>query len=288
MSNTDIVYFLRQIPQSNQDAAPIHDLMNRPLSAVDSAGLYGYARLLHTLGMVDFDPETGTIRARSQTAKYALNSLAAYVENDLRIIDDWKTRGIGDNILYNGASFLHALDLRRLTHEPNASPSRREKVAQVLIKRSNPHTGDPELFFQYDENARRYQLIGGRWSPEDGDDMMRTIIREIEEELPDTPLVYAHDYALKLLIADFSPPAALSPTFGALTEYHFHIYHMTHLAKPLTLRDCDKWVPVYQVRQGVIIGEDGMDYELDTDIYAAMDAAIPGGLTHLQSSFADD
>ncbi len=288
MSNTDIVHFLRQIPQSNQDAIPIHHLMTQRLSAVDSAGLYGYARLLHTLGMVDFDPETGMIRARSQTAKYALNSLAAYVEKDLRIIEDWKTRGIGDNILYNGASFLHALELRRLTHEPNAIPSRREKVAQVLIKRNHPHTGEPELFFQYDENARRYQLIGGRWTPQDGDDLLQTIIREIEEELPDTPLVYARDYALNLLVADFSPPAALSPTFGALTEYHFHIYHMTNLTTPLTLREGDKWVPVYQVRQGVIIGEDGMDYHLDTDIYAAMDAAIPGGLTQLISSFDTD
>lgn len=285
MSNADIVYFLRQVPQSNQDAAPIHALMNRALSAVDSAGLYGYARLLHTLGVVDFDAETGMIRARSQTAKYALNSLAAYVENDLRIIDDWKTRGIGDNILHNGASFLHALDLRRLAQEANPAPSRREKVAQVLIKRNNPCTGEPELFFQYDENARRYQLIGGRWSPQDGDEMLKTIIREIEEELPDNQLLYGQDYSLHLLIADFSPPAALSPTFGALTKYHFHIYHMTHLHKPLHLGTGDKWVPVYQVRQGIIIGDDGMDYHLDTAIYAAMDAEIPGGLTALPSSF---
>lgn len=288
MSDPDIVYFLRHIPQSNQEALPIHYLMQHSLDPVESASLYGYARLLHTLGVVDFDPDTGMIRARSQTAKYALNSLAAYVENDLRIIDDWKTRGIGNNILNNGASFLHALDLRRLAHEPNAVPSRREKVAQVLIKRSNPNTGEPELFFQYDENARRYQLIGGRWNPADGDDLLQTIIREIEEELPNTPLVYNKDYELKLLIADFSPPAALSPTFGALTQYHFHIYHMTNLKKALSLRQGDKWVPVYQVRQGVIVGDDGMDYALDTDIYAAVDAAIPGGLTHLKNSFYAD
>lgn len=285
MSNKYIVSFLRQIPQSNQDAQTVHCLMNNQLDDIEIAVLYGYAQLLHTLGMVNFEVDTGMIRARSQTAKYALNSLASYVENDLRIIDDWKTRGIGDNILHNGASFLHALEMRRLIYEANPTPSRQEKVAQVLIKRNNPLTGEPELFFQYDDNARRYQLIGGRWSPQDGNNLQQTMIREIEEELPANHLIHGRDYQLQLLIADFSPPATLSPTFGALTEYHFHIYHMTHLNQPLKLRPGDRWVPVYQVRQGIIIGEDGMDYHLDTAIYAAMDASIAGGLAALISSF---
>jgi hypothetical protein len=287
INSTQLARFLRSIPQSNQDSQTIRILADPDTSREMIAALEGCALLLYTLGVVDFNEATGHIRARSQTAKYALNSIAAYVEADLRIVDDWKTRGVDDSdFLRNGASFLQALERRRLHNQPEPPPSRRERVAQVLIKRNNPTTHEPELFFQYDKNAGQYQLVGGRWTPSDGDDILRTMVREIEEELPANPLVYGQDYQLNLLIADLTPPIAISPTFGALTEYHFHIYHLADLDKELILQPGDRWVPVQQVKNGAVIQDDGQTiYFNSLDIYTAIDLQLPGGLENLPISF---
>jgi hypothetical protein len=285
MTRDRLVHFLLNIPQSNQEALSLRQIAGNGITPDEISVLCGYMLVLHTLGMVDYDAAAGLVRARSQTAKYALTSLAAYVEADLRIIEDWKTRGIDSDMLANGASFLHALETQRLRLQDNPLPSRQERVAQVLIKRSNPETGVAELYFQYDSNAGRYQLIGGRWSPRDGDDMQRTMIREIEEELPNQPMVYGRDYDLSLLAADYSPPASLSPTFGALTKYHFHIYHLVQLKHELALQAGDRWISVADVKSGVVIGENGAVIPLGTEMYNAIDDLIPGGLVNLPDSF---
>lgn len=284
---TQLARFLQGIPQSNQDARTIAELAGANSSAEIIAALQGCAYLLHTLGVVDFNPATGYIRARSQTAKYALNSIAAYVEADIRIVEDWKTRGADDTeFLRNGASFLRALETRRLLIQPQPEPSRRERVAQVLIKRNHPVTQEPELFFQYDQNAGQYQLVGGRWTPNDGDDMLTTMVREIEEEIPANQLVHTQDYQLHLLIEDLTPPITISPTFGALTEYHFYIYHLAELEQDLVLQAGDRWVAVQQVKNGAVIHEDGHTVPFNSlDIYTAIDAHLDGGLVNLPSSF---
>jgi hypothetical protein len=286
MVRNRLIHFLLHIPQSNQAALPLAQIAESDSTEEELALLHGYALLLHTLGMVDFDDAGETLRARSQTAKYALTSLAAYVEADLRIVDDWKTRGIDDNLLANGASFLHALETQRLRLQANPLPSRRERVAQVFIKRTNPATGASELYFQFDRNARRYQLIGGRWSPQDGDDLQQTMIREIEEELPGQPMLYGRDYDLELLVADYSPPISLSPTFGALTEYHFNIYHLVGLKQAIVMQPGDRWISIEDVRSGAIMGDDGIPLPFGTDMYNAIFDRIPGGLVNLPDSFA--
>src|SRR5689334_11339915 len=99
MTREMLIQFLRNIPQSNQDPLSLASVAGNGAANDDVCMLQGCALLLHTLGMVDFDEASGVIRARSQTAKYALASLAAYVEGDLRIIDDWKTRGLDASVL---------------------------------------------------------------------------------------------------------------------------------------------------------------------------------------------
>jgi hypothetical protein len=178
-----IVSFLLHIPRSDNDPLPLSRLApsDRP-DVVDA--LSGCAWMLRLWGMVDYDAEAQTIRARSQTAKYALNSLAASLQADLPLIENWKTRGVEPHPFHNGASFLHALEQRRMAAQNPATPSRRERVAQVLICRHMPGQ-EHEFLFQYDARARQFQLIGGRWSPRDGEshDLQRTMTREIEEEL---------------------------------------------------------------------------------------------------------
>jgi hypothetical protein len=276
--------FLRNIPQSNQNPLPIENITG---VTIDVTFFRGYVAFLQTLGVVEVVTlEPYSIRARSQTAKYTLNSLAEYVENDLLLINDWKTRGIQPSALVNGASFLKLLDEQRLAQSPYAQPSRSERVAQVLIKRENPATHQPELLFQFDHNATQFQLIGGRYSPRDNDDLRQTIIREIIEELPLNTLIVDQDYHLVSLLDDLSPAPSISLTFGALTRYHFAIYHMTNLQRPLRLQKDDAWLPIDDVLNGVVIHPDGREIIFHSvDIYHAMNTSIEGGFVGLANSF---
>lgn len=277
-----ITAFLRRIPQSNQDALPIHEISD----SANAELLYGYALMLKTIGLVQLD-SAKYIKATSQTAKYSLESLASFVENDMHWIDDWKTRGIhrieGD-LLQNGATFLYELEKRRIELLDNPEPSRIEEVVQVLIKRSNPQTGEAEFLMQYDSNADQYQFIGGRRSPNDKD-LEMAIIREIDEEIFNT-LCFEKDYQLSLLLPDMVVEAILSPTFGALTEYHFTVYHMTHLNQNIKLQKYDAWVPVSSVLSGTVNANGRTVTTTDNSLYQQMNASIRGGLAQLPDSLS--
>lgn len=283
MNSQIIASFLRRIPQSNQDAIHIEYIAENTNPDI----LYGYALMLQTIGLVQLN-STKHIKATSQTAKYTLESLASFVENDLHLVDDWKTRGVhreANILLQNGATFLHELEQRRLALLKNPSPSRREEVVQVLIKRSNPETGEPEFLMQYDANADQYQFIGGRRSPND-ESLEIAIIREIDEEIAGV-FRYGIDYKLSLLMPDMLIPATLSPTFGALTEYHFTIYHMIHLKQPIRLQMNDAWVPLSAVLSGTVNANGRMVTSTDNSLYRQIDQSVPGGLTELPDSFSN-
>lgn len=275
--------FCRAIPRSDESAKALVEF-----SDGDSATLQGYVDCLHLLGAIHID-SVGSIRASSQTAKYLLESLANYAEADLKLIADWDTRGIQRNgdILHNGASFLYALESQRIHQQKTPKPSRVESVAQVLIVRKNPQSARVELLFQFDANANQYQLIGGRRKDHETD-LEMTIKREIEEELVDA-LQWGRDYQLRLIAADMILPATISPTFGALTEYHFAIYHMLDLQKDVTLSPDDLWVPVEEVLNGYVTHPDGRQFTFnDHTLYRLMDETLMGGLSQLPSSFRKD
>lgn len=278
-----IVAFLRHIPQSNQDAITLESIV----AEGNPDTLYGYALMLQTIGIVQIDSQR-RIKAQSQTAKYMLTSLASYVENDLRWIDDWKTRGVhreATGVLQNGASLLHELETRRMNLLETPSPSRVEEVVQVLIKRTNSETGEAEFLMQYDANADQYQFIGGRRSPHDAT-LQDAVVREIDEEIANT-LTFGDDYQLDLILPDMVVAATLSPTFGALTEYHFTVYHMRNLTQEIDLQADDAWVSVNQV----IIGKVEVDNQIvtanDASLYQQINAEIKGGLVNLADSFSN-
>jgi len=280
----EIAGFLRRIPQSNQNPQPIAALAN----GIDATMLSGYVLLLQTIGIVTIN-EQQQIQAASQTAKYTLESLALYVEAGLSWVDDWKTRGVyrldDTDPLQNGATLLHALETRRTKLVDSPAPSRTESVAQVIIKRTHPVTGVPELLFQYDRNASHYQFIGGRHSDADGS-ILTTMVREIEEELADF-LAYSTDYQLDLIGESLSPPATLSPTFGALTSYSFWFYHMVNLRREhLTLQPEDCWATVEDVLNGYVTNQHGerVPFTRD-DIFTMIDNHLPNGLAGLRDSF---
>lgn len=283
--STQLANFLRRIPQSNQDARTLQQLAQ----GLDPVFLHGYTTMLQTIGVVQLD-ERGYIRASSQTAKYMLESLAYYLEADLCLVQDWHTRGVNrdqtHNPLQNGATLLHALEEQRARLMPDPQPSRTEKVAQALIKRHNPRTGRSELLLQFDENANQYQFIGGRYRASDRHPYY-TLIRELEEELADD-LQHQRDYEITLVAEDITPTKILSPTFGALTEYHFWFYHVHRLKSPLRLTTHDQWVPLDDILAGYVRRADGTVVQFnDVSLYHALDAALPGGLKNLPPSFRD-
>lgn len=288
VSNQAIAEFLRQIPQSNQPKKAICNIHPSAKSEGDLQVLFGVIRMLVIFGIVSIESKEtigqSLIQASSQTAKYALMSIADYFDRDATIITDWKTRGIQDNVLSNGATFLQALEQARLERFEDIPPSRYVKAAQVFIKRINPDSGKHELLFQFDANANQYQLIGGRWSEKDGDDLEVTIVREIDEELPLNAIPYPDSYKLELLLENFAVEGIISSTFGALTHYTFWFYQMTDLACDLKLQPEDKWIPIEMVLNGVV-EHDGSDYPFaNPDIFQRIDEALPHGLHGLSVS----
>jgi hypothetical protein len=280
---TKIAHFLRHIPQSNQPAQPITTLADD----MDTSILLGFALMLKTIGVVQIDEEQN-IRASSQTAKYMLHSIASFVESDTRWIEDWHTRGINPNhngnTLHNAATLLHLLEKRRLQVIDNPKPSRSEEVAQVLIKRTNPKTQKAELLFQFDSNANQFQLIGGRRSEKDAS-LLATMIREIDEEVA-SPLVYDKDYHLNCIVDNLIPSITLSPTFGALTEYHFSVYHMVNVGMDIQTRPEDEWVPIEDMLAGHVMLSNDVSVPFNAnEIYHLINELIPGGLMKLPDSF---
>ncbi len=281
--SSELAQFLRRIPQSNQDAQPL-DVV---LPDVNPEFLRGVASLLQILGAVKMDAE-GRVQASSQTAKYFLMSLASYVETEVPIVDDWRSRGVypdgTQNPLQNAATLLHAMETRRSNLLHAAPAVRDEQVAQVLIKRTNPQTGVGELLFQFDANAKQYQLIGGRRKDSDPD-LRFTMIREIEEELADD-LQHAVHYQLECIITGLQLPPIISPTFGALTSYRFEIFHMTGLQRSLKLQPEDVWVPISQVLAGHVIDDTGQKIPFSAnDLYQLMNNTLRNGFQGLASSF---
>lgn len=255
-----IPHFLKHIPQSNQSPMTIAQIIGDDVPDGVLMMLAGCVYILHLFGIVQIEeapnPYAMRLQARSQTAKYALISLASYLESDIAIISDWETRGTAATspqaVIETGAKFLQVLESRRVQLLAHAPASRHEKVAQVIISRRVRDGADTEILFQFDSIADRYQLIGGRWRHDDGEDMLQTAIREIREEIGDN-LSYPQDYQLTPLIQDVSSAPTISPTFGALTQYRFWIYHIRELRRPITLQPIDRWISLSQIKQGFVL-----------------------------------
>ncbi len=225
--------WLRAIPQSRYEPRPLHEL---PAEEVIGQGV---AALLETWGAVELS-DAG-IRAASQPAYYFLHSLAAWVEADGHVIEDWSEQhgarpGEG---LQHGTSLVFLLEQERLRRFPDAPAIRFTAVAEILIVRP----GEPRQFLvQWDDRAGQYQVIGGRQKDDQDwqEPIEQTAIRELEEELDYQVHHKAGDFSLAFLAA-FEGGKRLSPSFGALTSYQFTFFQALNLP-PIRLGPDDRWV----------------------------------------------
>ena len=225
--------WLRAIPQSRYEPRP---LQNLPGGEDFGRGL---AALLATWGAVELSQQG--IRAASQPAWYFLHSLAAWTEADGHVIEDWsEARGAhaGEG-LQHGTSLVFLLEQERLRRFPDAPAIRNTDVAEVLIVRPGQ---PPQFLVQWDDRAGQYQVLGGRrkdaldWR----EPIEQTAIRELEEELNYQVSYEAGDFTLAFL-ADFAGRKRISPSFGALTAYHFTFFQALGLPS-IRLGSNDRWV----------------------------------------------
>lgn len=233
--------WLRAIPQSRHAARPLADL---PGGEAFGTGL---ALLMQTWGAVEFSP--AGIRASSQPAYYFLHSLAAWAETSGEVIQDWSEQygARADAGLRHGASLVYLLESERLARNPAAEPIRRTPAAQILIVQPGR---PPRFLCQWDVPGGAFQLIGGRQRI-DGSEIepiAQTAIREMEEELAGQISYERGDFTLTLL-ADFPGEKRLSPSFGALTAYHFTFFHARGL-QTIRLGSQDRWLSRDELLQG--------------------------------------
>lgn len=235
--------WLRAIPQSRHAPRLLADL---PGGDVIGQGL---ALLLQTWGAVEISP--AGIRAASQPAHYFLHSLAAWAEMPGRVITDWSEDFGADDRegLRHGVSLVHLLERERLSRDPLAPPIRFTPVAQVLIVQAGP---PPRFLVQWDAQSGYFQIIGGRQKEDQGwvEPIRDTAAREMAEELQGRVSYAAGAFRLELL-ADFAGKTRLSPSFGALTAYHFTFFRAAGLAA-LSLGPSERWVARAELLGGAI------------------------------------
>ena len=189
------------------------------------------------------------IRAVSQPAYYFLHSLAAWAETPGSIITDWSedTGAEKSEGLRHGSSLVYLLEEERFSRSHDVPPTRYTPVAQALIIQPE----EPSRFLgQWDEQAGSYQLIGGRQRENQNwiEPVLDTIIREVEEELNYQLSFAAGDFNVEQL-AQFQGEADLSPTFGALTAYHFTFFRVVGLTS-LQLASSDRWLTRHELLSG--------------------------------------
>ena len=80
-------------------------------------------------------------------------------------------------------------------------------------------------------------------------DELTVMKREIAEELPQAHLVHGQDYETKELVRDLRLQA-MSPTFGAYTEYVFTFYQAFIERSQLVLGPTDRWVTYNELSRG--------------------------------------
>jgi len=266
--------WLRALPQSRYEPRPLQDL---PGGEVFGRGI---AALLATWGAVE--ASASGVRAASQPAYYFLHSLADWAESGDAIVDDWtETEGVRpETALSHGSSLVFALEQARLHRFPDAPAIRRTEVAEVLVVRpGNP----PQFLVQWDARAGQYQVLGGR-RKDDRDwqePIEQTAIREMEEELGHQISYAAGDFSLSFL-ASFEGARRLSPSFGALTAYHFTFYQALNLPG-IELGPNDRWV----TRAEMLAGRTRDGRPLRANHIPPLEAELGRRIDELPSSFND-
>ena len=135
----------------------------------------------------------------------------------------------------NWAEILKFAEAMRAESVASPTPARVITAVQGIIKKHEDATD--HYLMEYDRGADQFQPLGGKQDSDD-EPLTETLRREIMEELS---LDTLPDLTATLLKADWSL-TELSPTYGILTRYSFHFYHVTQINIEIPLSDDIHWI----------------------------------------------
>jgi 8-oxo-dGTP pyrophosphatase MutT (NUDIX family) len=214
--------------------------------------------LLNLLDLVDKSDEH--IRLAGQTQTYCRNCLLWYLQNGQQVLSNWQRNGTARddisiaNLLDQAPYFLKALEERRQAIAIAANlplpASREQRCSIVLVKISRD--GKTYLLHQWDQEAERYQLIGGK--QRNNETPEQTAMREFGEEVSEKTLVPGKN----LLITRSQIPEiveiGISKTYGALTKYHISVFQASLNVATFRTSEADRWLSIDEFLAGTTLG----------------------------------
>lgn len=250
---------------------------------LDVAAAY-VSSVVHLLDLFDaLERDGDQLKLRNQITSYFTDSLAWYVANDHTLVSNWDrlgtSRNLGISHLLDAAPyFFRIMEERRVTicaGGPSPQPTREQACSVILIK--GKIDGIVCLLYQWDQNAERYQLIGGKCRPNES--YADTARREFQEEISDHSLVYGRDFDIAPIGSVQLRATAVSRTYGALTAYRIAPFKATINTESLTLSAADRWISLEEARRGYTV-----DNREVSPIVTQLEALVPGAIEQIPIS----
>jgi 8-oxo-dGTP pyrophosphatase MutT (NUDIX family) len=275
VSRQHIARALQLVPTHRQAAKPMEIWlaeMRAELSGDDDAAsaIQTTLAILNAFGALQH--HSNTVQSKDQRATYFIQSLRLWLEQTTE----------ADSLITSG--LIRAMEEQRVALAERdgvlAQPSRAQAAAFVLITRAI--NGEPHVLCQFDQQARQYQLVGGRLELDET--AAQAAEREFMEEVGATqqpPLQPNTDFVLQPLLNETVTMQTISTTYGALTHYVFHIFHARIQRARLSLASGDCWVAVRDLLAGQ--SPDGQPMS-DVRLFHEIDRRLPGGLAGLPPS----
>lgn len=195
--------------------------------------LLGFLDALALLGAVKLSDDGGCAAAVSPQAGWLLRILADILDTGAPLVADWEHAGLSHaespTFPFGKATdLLASLDARRRELLPQAAPVREVEAAVALIARPDEH-GARRLLCVYDEDARAWQLPGGRREVADPS-VEATLLRELGEELGLPGLRVPRDLSFTRLMPLVS--VRDSPSYGVRTRTRIYPFLVSLWREP--------------------------------------------------------
>ncbi|MBN1428067.1 MAG: NUDIX domain-containing protein [Anaerolineae bacterium] len=206
------------------------------LSKLSAASEYdrGVLDVLTLLGLVQIKNRQAV--PADAVAGMILDSLRTHLIDGVAVGLHWSDLD-GEGV--RGVDILRAIEASRMARVPQPTPARIVQAVQAVIKtRRVQRSSFRDLYLmQYDSHADRYQPIGGKREPDDGN-VEETLRREMVEELRlgDVPKC-----TLTSLGAGWKE-TTLSATYGILTQYTFSFYRVSDIDFSIEVDNITRWL----------------------------------------------
>jgi len=191
-----------------------------------------------------------SIRLRSESAKYFIESWSKYVLRHDVLVSDWERDGLSEGPwtaeeVLRGAQLTFIAESHRMRLDANAEPVRTSRVSQLVLKGRLVGLRGDRYLMRYDDKARAFQLIGGH--SRTGEEPLETMLREIAEELPG---IRRSPKQMDLRQLGRVKVSEVSRTMGAITSYDMRFFVAAKFSGPVAISPADRWVSLDEMRQG--------------------------------------